>query len=95
MTEAEGELPSRKRVLVARAALQRVKLRSEVDGVRRGLRAPALLSSAAASPGVASALLGAATLLAGRSRVGRVLRYAGAALAFGRLVLSFVRRPRE
>ena len=84
----------RKHVLVARAALQRAQLRADVDGLRRGLRPTALVSSAAGSAGMASLLLGFATKLGGASRVGRVLRYASIALAVGRIVLTFVRRSR-
>ena len=50
----------RKRILLARAALQRAQLRADIEGVRRGLRPTARVSSAAGSAGGASLLLGGA-----------------------------------
>lgn len=83
---------ARKRILVARGGLQRVELRSSIDGLHQGLRPAALLSSALGASGAGSVLFGLATRLAGRTRAGRVLRFLGAAFAVGGLVKAALAR---
>lgn len=77
---------ARKRILVARAGLQRVTLRASIDGLQQGLRPATLLSSAVGASGAGSLLFGLATKLAGRTPLGRVLKLLGAAFAVGGVV---------
>ena len=90
--EAEA---ARKRILLARGALQRVALRSSIDGVQQGLRPGAMLSSAVGSSGAVSMLLGLATRFAGNSRAGRVLRFVGATVAIVGMVRAALARHRR
>ena len=92
MTSRRDADAARKRILVARGGLQRVALRSSIDGLQRGMRPAALLSSAVGAPGVGSVLFGLATRLGGGTRVGRVLRFLGAAFAIGGLVRAALAR---
>ena len=86
---------ARKRLLLARGALQRVTLRSSIEGLQQGLRPKAMLSSAVGSSGAVSMLLGLATRLAGNSPAGRVLRYVGAVVAIGGMVRAALARNRR
>ena len=72
---------ARKRILVARGALQRVELRASVEGLQEGLRPRSLLSSAMGASGAGSMLIGLAARFAGATPAGRVLRFLGTALA--------------
>ena len=83
---------ARKRILVARGGLQRVQLRSSIDGLQQGLRPSALLSSAVGASGVGSMLFALATRLAGGTPAGRVLRFLGAAFAVGGVVKAALSR---
>ena len=86
---------ARKRILVARGGLQRVMLRSSIDGLQQGLRPAALLSSAAGASGVGTMLFGLASRLAGGTRAGRVLRFLGAAFAVVGVVKAALSRGRR
>jgi hypothetical protein len=79
---------SRKRVLSAKAAMQRLALRASLDGLQQAVRPGALLAQAASSPAAGSALLGVATLVLGGTRAGRLLRFAGVAFAVGKIVAA-------
>lgn len=86
---------TRKRILMARGALQRVALRASIDRLQEGARPAALLSSAMGSSGAGSLLFGLAARLAGATRAGRVLRFLGAAFALGGLVKAALARARR
>jgi hypothetical protein len=80
---------SRKRILSAQGAMQRLALRASIDGMQQALRPAALMSQAASSPAAGSALLGIATLALGGTRAGRLLRFAGVAVAVVKVVAAF------
>lgn len=92
MTSRRDADTARKRILVARGGLQRVVLRSSIDGLHQGLRPVALLSSAVGASSAGSVLFGLATRIGGGTRVGRVLRFLGAAFAVGGLVRAVLAR---
>jgi hypothetical protein len=74
-------LALRKEVLVARAALQRLQVRREIEVIREDLRWPRALVAIAASRPARSALLGALVVLAGRGRLARLVGAAAAVTA--------------
>ncbi len=84
-------LALRKQVLVARSAMLRVKLVGDVSAVRAGLRLPRMAAGVAASPRARSMLVGGLMLLAGRTRLARIVRRLAAAAAIARVALALWR----
>lgn len=78
---AEVSLSERKQLLVARATLQRLRLRQESRELRRLLVAPRNVLAIAASPPVRSLAIGALMLALGRGRAAGLVRGAMTALA--------------
>lgn len=86
---------ARKRLLVARGGLQRIALRSSIDGLQQGLRPSSMLTSALGASGAGSMLFALATRLAGGTRAGGVLRLLGAAFAVAGVVRAALSRGRR
>ena len=88
MSRAAADLEARRRLLVARSALERLELASGVQALREGLVRPRSVLSLIASPPVVAMVLG----LAGRGRALRLARLAAAAFALARVARSFWKR---
>jgi hypothetical protein len=91
MSERGRELAARKELLLARSRLHRLELQQGVEGLKRAWSAPRSMLSLAASPALRPLVLGAITLVLGRSRVGKLLRMALAALAMAKTVAAVTR----
>ena len=95
MGSAPELLALRKEVLVARASLQRLRAGVEIEGLREILRWPRAATSIAASPEGRSMLFGLLLLVAGRTRAGRIVRWAGAGVLVAKVVSLLARRGDE
>ena len=76
MSRASEELALRKQLLVMRASVQRLRTAQLMGVLHEELRMPRLATSALRSRAVRSMLIAAVALVAGRTRVARVLRMA-------------------
>ena len=87
MSSSPDVVVLRKELLLARASLQRLKLRHEIDGFRESLRWPNAVGAIAASPKVRSLTFALLLAVAGRWRVARLVRGAAIAVVVARLAL--------
>lgn len=94
MSSRRELLALRREVLVARASLQRVAIARDVETLRGSLRWPRAAASIAASPLARSLVFGALVLIAGRGRVGRLIRLAATALSAMKLAAALARPKR-
>ena len=98
MNSRQELLALRREVLVARSALQRLKIGRDVDALRESLQWSRALRAAASSPPVRSVLFGVLLLVAGSGRLARMVRTAAAALAvakLGALLLRAAKAPAD
>jgi hypothetical protein len=81
MSDRLAELMDRKRLLVARSRLHRLELQHGVARLRETFARPGHLISMATSSAARPLIFGLLMMLAGRSRLGRLLRGAMTALS--------------
>jgi hypothetical protein len=84
---SEGErLAQRKALLLARSSLHRLALAHETDLLRQSLQWRNLASSARSATGLRPLIFGALMLVAGRSRIARILGVATRVIAVMKMV---------
>ena len=92
MNESREILALRKDLLVARAQLQRLKIARQAGELRESLNWRNAAATLAASPG-RSLFFGLLLLVAGRSKVVRLVRIAAGAVALAKVAGAFATRP--
>jgi hypothetical protein len=81
-------LALRKDLLVARAALQRLRVRRDTDALRESLRWPRAATAFATSPRGLSITFALLLAVAGRGRLARLVRAAATLVALARLAYA-------
>jgi hypothetical protein len=92
MNESREILALRKDLLVARAQLQRLKIARQAGELRESLNWRNAAATLAASPG-RSLFFGLLLLVAGRSKVAKLVRIAAGAVALAKVAGVFATRP--
>jgi hypothetical protein len=92
VSDSREALALRKDLLAARASLQRLTLAREAVRLRESLGWQRTAAAIATLPAARSLLFGLVLLVAGKGKVARLVRIAGAAIGLARLALALAGR---